>query len=87
MTLTLFSSKRFPNCRSGWRSGDFPSPFLTITYQLPLFETWPRQWGRTFYGGLLEEPPHKVGQHCKQQQHEHPANPDEEVQREARRVL
>jgi hypothetical protein len=22
MTFTLFSSKRFPNCRSGWRSGN-----------------------------------------------------------------
>ena len=64
------------------------SPFLTSPTQLCLFETWPQQWGHTFLplAKRLEKSPNKVRQECEQQQHEYPANPDEEVQRQLRRV-
>lgn len=65
-----------------------PSPFLTFTHHLDLFETWPQQWGRFFAPGneLLEEPPDEVREEREQEQHKHPADPDQEVHRQLRRV-
>ena len=34
----------------------------------------------------LEDPPHKMGQQCEEQQHKPPANPDQEVEGQLRGV-